>query len=504
MITGDQLLITGGTFTSVHTSEVPIPKGLLLLLDNVAPKALHNSRQGSDSTTCHPLTRRAVLDQLQGWVSSSSHGYPVTWLHGSAGVGKTTIMHTFAELLEAQEQLLADFFFWRTADRCDTSQYLIPTLAYRICITLPEARASIVMAIERNPLIFTQKLDVQIHQLVIFPIKVALESGAVSTHRKFVLLLDGLDECQGSEQQIEVLRVLHEVTLRLPPSFMILIASRPEHHIRSQMQTRLRRGTHLLSLNDAHSVHQEIGRYFLSKFKELKQLHPLGSHIPPDWPLHGDINELVRRASGQFIYASTVVRFVSTSRKHPAQQLRIILGLTNPGSENPFRPLDSLYSAIFSKLNKDDLPATLQIVGSILICRPPIPPPIFWDRFLDLSEGEVDRLLLGLESLLSSKGGYIEVYHASLKDFLFSAARSGPYFIDLGVLSEYLAKRCIHLLFDRSMRRYILDNVVYIFSQATSTPDLQKAINLDAKFCGNLYLLDEVYTRFILALQSSV
>lgn len=50
------------------------------------------------------------------------------------------------------------------------------------------------------------------------------------------------------------------------------------------------------------------------------------------WPAQADIDELLRKGSGQFIYASVVVNFISDADQHPARQLEIVLGLRPSGT----------------------------------------------------------------------------------------------------------------------------------------------------------------------------
>ncbi|KAF9262125.1 hypothetical protein L218DRAFT_447009 [Marasmius fiardii PR-910] len=81
-----------------------------------------------------------------------------------------------------------------------------------------------------------------------------------------------------------------------------------------------------------------------------------------------DIEKLVRRACGQFIYAYTVIKFVDNEYFNPCKRLRIILDPTpHPVTESPFADLDVLYRQILSI--HPDYGQLLNLLGSILAFR---------------------------------------------------------------------------------------------------------------------------------------
>lgn len=386
-------------------------------------------------------------------------------MSGSAGVGKTAIMGTIAEILEEKKLLLASFFFWRTGERCNTTEFFISTLAYQISISIPEIRPHIEYAIDKDPLIFSQKLESQSRALIVEPIAALLYDQDPPVNYPRVIMVDGVDECleprkqcQDVEKQREVLRVLHWTLNQLPISFALLIASRPENHIQSVFDIVIKDASSQIMLNDSHNADTDIRRFYDDKFREIQNHHPLRSYLPSsEWPSKDTLYQLVNRACGQFIYASTVVKFVGASKKNPLNQLNAIFDVNVRGKTRPFQVLDLLYSTIFLEINEDDLPATLRVLGILLLGRsnqsavvsPTTFPPTFWDRFLGLQQGEVERLMLGLESVLSihgPNGESFRFYHASLQDFLFDSSRSGSFYIDKSLAFEDLAKMAIQHL----------------------------------------------------------
>src|SRR5688572_30528927 len=99
---------------NINTAPAAAPYQWQRLVDQVAPSALYDAAQVQDAARCHPGTRKAILRRFEDRVSSSAVKKPLTWLHGSAGAGKSAIMRTLCERLAAKNQLLASFFFFRT------------------------------------------------------------------------------------------------------------------------------------------------------------------------------------------------------------------------------------------------------------------------------------------------------------------------------------------------------------------------------------------------------
>lgn len=420
-----------------------------MLAHYIATQALLDSGQVVDPAKCHPDTRVVILADLQEWAHRLIYDYPIKWISGSAGVGKTAIMRTTAEALKWKKLLLACFFFWRTGERCNTAEFLIATLAYQIAISIPRTRPYIERAVEEHPHIFTQTLRVQSQALIIDPITAVYQDQALPMDYPRIFVVDGLDECllvskqlQDAEKQKEVLVTLYWTLQQLPVPFTLLIASRPEYHIQSMFDSSLKDVSSRLMLNDSDDTSDDIRRFYIDKFHEIRTHHPLRSFLPsPEWPSPEIIDILVDNACGQFIYASTVIKFVRAIKKDPSSQLNAIFDADMRGDMRPFQPLDMLYSTILSMIDDEDLTATLRVLG--VIQNFDSHPLAFWDAFLGLREGEGQRLLLGLESVVFVSEDACRFYHASLGDFLFDLKRSGPFFIDKRVVNEDMAKRGI-------------------------------------------------------------
>ena len=240
----------------------------------------------SDQPKCHPGTRVAILDHLIAWAAALAYTYPIIWLHGPAGAGKSAIQRTIAQLLHERGLLLASFFFFRTAAGRNTANNFIATIAYQFALAIPATRLHIEQAIKRNPLIFSLSLWDQAQAMIISPILAILNEPSFNTsHRPRILIIDGLDECNDPDKQCGILDVLCRVLRGLPVPFALIIASRPEHHIRGAFNLGdLNRSSSRLSLDDSYNSDLDIMKFLIDKFSDIRKLHPFRAYLPESWP----------------------------------------------------------------------------------------------------------------------------------------------------------------------------------------------------------------------------
>ncbi|KAJ7328988.1 hypothetical protein DFH08DRAFT_652888, partial [Mycena albidolilacea] len=175
---------------------------------------------------CHPETRTKLLDNLYNWAIDLNSHHSIHWLHGPAGAGKSAVMQTLCRRLEESGWLGGSFFFKRGHSTCGSAKVLFPTLAYQLAFHRHELMGPISRSVERDLSVVGRCMDVQLKNLILEPFKLA---GGASPS---VLLIDGLDECDGHNIQREILRLIGSTADDPHLALRILVASRPEPHIR--------------------------------------------------------------------------------------------------------------------------------------------------------------------------------------------------------------------------------------------------------------------------------
>lgn len=401
-----------------------------------------------------------MLNDITSWVQLEGCETDVLWLHGAAGVGKTAIAQTIAEICQENGELAATFFFSRGEIDRNNDRLLIPTLAYQISQSLELFRPYLSAAILKDSrLIFGKSLATQMRQLILQPLKQAMANRQVGEGNvpwPKLIVIDGLDECQSEAAQENILRALYTAIKQGLFPFRVLVASRAEPQIHDIFEGEIIR-YNSIALDDTHDADRDIAIYLRSSFASIFRKHRNNrsmAALPHPWPSESTIQTLVSKASGQFIYAATVIRYVDVRHQLPSHRLDIALGLQVPQgivAPAPFAELDKLYLEIFSALT--DPPFTLRVLGALLLLKSPLSVDSLED-LLGLQPGDAFLALCNLHSVLrvpsstdaSAGDRQIHRFHASLGEFLFDAQRSREYHIESNTVQSDLARCCVRHL----------------------------------------------------------
>ncbi|TEB33602.1 hypothetical protein FA13DRAFT_1812727 [Coprinellus micaceus] len=408
-----------GTFSQVTThyhapttgaSDPTIEK----LYTHVAAGSMHNSAERVDAPKCHEETRMAVQEDIFSWVSDGAPGQ-ILWLTGPAGAGKSAIMGTVCDKLERTGHLAAAFFFssfMGTVER-KSKRGLVTTLAYQLQ-QHPDlddrVGNAILRAVQRDPAIFRMSLREQMERLILRPIRASQAQTSSHSIHRMAVIIDGVDECgeelyhtsdrSKQQDQIEVLSALLYAVRDPAFPFRIIVASRPETWIREFFAHVATGKFTEIFLDNRYHPDDDIRLFFKSKFSELSRRY---EYAPATWPREEDIAKLVRDASGQFIYAATVIRWIDTPGRPPQAQLDIVLSLRPLSGSNPFGVLDALYTSIL-KSSPNPADTVLWLKAAQVLNRSGggtryLPSGWTIDRLLESSAGQA-RVLLDLPSLV--------------------------------------------------------------------------------------------------------
>ena len=451
-------------FIDSYVSKSQAYTGIKLLQRKTAPGALHNSNERYDPPKCHAHTREAILQEIMDWIEDLDRQTRFLWLHGPAGAGKSAIEQTIAELCDKMKFLAASFFFSRSIGGRNEKTFLITTIVNQLIVSIPEIREHVGKALYNDPSLPTRSLEAQMDALVIKPLEAAASTGRVDfmNPRPKVIVLDGLDECGDPESQRYILKVLTSLVNKHSIPFSFIIASRPEQHIREAFDGKLLSSlTTRLVLDDKYRPDVDIRTFLQSKFQDIKDRHPSGGHLPASWPSDEDVERLVQKSSGQFIYASTVIKFIDSHRHWPPDRLDIIFGISPRGKTTPFAEMDSLYLHILISVS-DNIETALEIFTILLFLHYPdlrITPRLI-ESLLSLRKGEVFMVLSDLHSIISvpspdEQDIPLRLFHASLGDFLTDHLRSGDtFFLDPGVCHRNIVNRIVKQLMNPQSGRH--------------------------------------------------
>ncbi|KAJ6482422.1 hypothetical protein C8R45DRAFT_830869, partial [Mycena sanguinolenta] len=411
-----------------------------------AADAFHDSAERFPQPRCHPDTRTELLDDLWKWSSNTDPNNRVFWLHGPAGAGKSTIAQSFCQKLAAQHRFGASFFFKRENPSRGTGNKLFPTLAYQLSLHEPAFKETVSLIMEHEPSIIDREIPTQLRKLIIEPSRQTIR-------RTLVIVIDGLDECAGKEIQCAILRSIGSAIRAGPLSLRFFIASRPEPHIREIFASMLHEIHRGVNINQSFD---DVRTYLVSEFARIHQHHETMARISFPWPALETIEHLVRRSSGYFVYASTVIKFIDDSEFRPTERLEVILGTKEADDESPFAALDQLYIQILSQVR-----ARPRLLRVLTVIAAKFDWPIGCvEQLLGLEPGDIQLTLRGLHSIMGAKNWYrnledssdpndwssesrIVVHHASFYDFLQDPRRAGIFHVGSGSTCKMDLSSCI-------------------------------------------------------------
>ncbi|KAF5322335.1 hypothetical protein D9619_000238 [Psilocybe cf. subviscida] len=452
--------INNNTFvTNIKAGTQP---SLEVLYKRVAPNAILNTGGRADEVRCHPGTREEVIDRIEKWRNGQDGlSAPIFWLSGPAGAGKTAIVQTMAERWNEQKASQANFFFFRMDASRNSLFPIVATLLHQIILLYPPVEKAVAAVLSTNPLIFNSILEEQLTQLIVVPLRALQQSSA--SYRPLTLLIDGLDECdsESKRSQRQILCAFDHVLTEHPFLLRLLVASRSESQIQAAFKEISPSKVLPLYLDHKYSPERDIRLFVEDQFEHIRKTHPSAHTLDAAWPSVKDVDSIVGKSSGQFIYAATVLRFILNSSASPMLSLERAQGVAQIATKSPFSHLDALYTHILSQADdqealKDILHAQLliQVLRKRFLCetpctkkhpfrRPCITPSNKHVELVEILQSRnprytalvVSSCLADLTSIAQYDGELL-FYHASFSDYLLDRSRSGDYFINFDALSS--------------------------------------------------------------------
>lgn len=390
-------------------------------------------RESEHASVCQEGTRKDVLRKILTW-SMEDAGYPVCWLEGPAGTGKSTIAHTIAKQCDDGNRLAFSFFFSRgKQDRSDMSKF-VTTFAYQLSESLPAIQPAMFRALTNRRTTPLLRLHDQIEKLIVGP---ALTT--VSSIPSTIVVIDGLDECSDDSETLlqELIQLLVGLAARLP--FRFLFTSRPESHIQQTFtSSSTKPKTYFLSLRD-FSADRDICNYLQRHLSQIReQNRELMQNVPRPWPSWRELDALVEHSEGLFIYVSTLVKFVADKRGLPQERLQAAM--------TTHRGVDPLYHQVLSAAREFD--RFERVVGAIIYLREPLTVAEL-GLLLQLQSSCIRLALRGCQSVFAvpdAEDESIRPYHASLRDFLTDRSRAQDHFLDPQLYHVRMLADCLQLI----------------------------------------------------------
>ncbi|KAK7030257.1 hypothetical protein VNI00_014274 [Paramarasmius palmivorus] len=527
-------LVHGNQVNNFNAAESSKDRIIELVANYAAANAFYDSEQRFPPPNCLPGTRIEMLMALNNWIAKESSNIPVYWIYGPAGVGKSAILQNLSET-HGQCRLAASFFFSRNDSTRDKLDPFVVTIVYQLLKSEPLRAALgslIIDAIRSDPKIFQSSSENQFRKLILEPCcKVDPKEWQNLPN---LVIIDGLDECILIPSQERLIAMIRRATQECPLIF--LIASRPEPRIcRAFEHDSFASQVRCLAVGDSYGTMRDITTYFHVRFSQLQDTHHALRHMDVSWPGENVIRRLVDRASGQFIFAATVMKYLESDDELPTERLEAILRIRAEDlPKSPYPDLDLLYNQILSACPKWD--EVRKVLGLLLSRNFDIPLIIgrreyrgesimgmdyshlqssiqsgkgisvsqerrgrrgfdrFWSAkvievLLNYDPGRLETLLFRLHSVIEvpSGSGNIHILHASFMEYLTDSKRSRDYHIQPHTDTSYM-----DLVVQAFLRAISLRSQEYSHNLFNSTPKLPEGNTLYIADVLKVFFIDEV------------
>ncbi|KAJ2913427.1 hypothetical protein MD484_g6985, partial [Candolleomyces efflorescens] len=396
-------------------------------------------KRSPPDSKCFPGTREEPIREIIVWADCGDMIYICTkWKDSGFGI-KTFLSATPPTCPVSQDELEALFspegfhakktphIYWLHGFAgCGKSSISLEGAGDRKTAPLIQS------ALTENPGLATGDLSLatQLDSLILSPLQNLFETGALEeifTNGPFLIVVDGLDECedkQGVEEFIDHMLAFFENNPSVP--LRLFVASRVEERIRERLSRtdEVQRGN-----LDLHSPEKDIEKYLHASFQAVaKRDRVIQAYVKAheEWPTKSDMSELIEHIGGSFVLASTIFKFI----------------VQRPTTDDPLTPmerfpltlkmngLDDLYSQTLAR--SQPLSQFSNIISTITLLHRPLS-VVKIAELLHIETFEVLRVLLHLQGIIHVPGtdneGEVTLCHKSLRDFLTTESRSGPFFV---------------------------------------------------------------------------
>ena len=422
-------------------------------------KALFDSYENEKRPRCLKNTRVKILKEIKIWACSKSQ-HCIYWLQGMLGTGKSTIALTVAQQLRHLSLPVVSYFFKRGAGDLAYGNRLIPTIVHQMAYQSRLFRTHITAVIMKEPYLGqTAGLSEQYERLLIKPLQI-LRSDK-SKIRPFIVLIDALDECESEDDIRTFLQLLANTEDLSFLGLRILITSRPEIPIRLDFKAIPNIFVRSLALQDTPRsvVDRDIKRFIKHQLIQLQRERRLST----DWPKAKEIQMLVDKAAGLFVFAATACQYIGGSpQANPQDRLQQVCSIATQ-NQLMTEELDQMYiivikSSLQGKLSKEEKEhhnrQFRKLVGAVILLHDPLPIPELYKLICDSkikSPIAIHHILDPLQAVLkipSTNKETVQLLHLSFRDFLIDHTRcTDPYFcINERQTHNDLISSCLHLL----------------------------------------------------------
>ena len=374
---------------------------------------------------CLPNTRVDLLKDVGTWLGKNGPGEESTaWVYGYAGSGKSAMLNSIAKNLEDTRIPFTVFTCKRDDAQRSDVQRILPTICYDLTQFYDDYRGVISNIVSQPKGRSISTGDVASQSELLFgesPSYKVISPAGGRRPRVHVILIDALDECKDSHQRCalaEFLRVLAQMV----PWIKVIITSRHESDIAKVLTDN---SVHRIDINAAGWNTSADIRLFIEERSEKLKLSLSRNQV----------DRFQAKASGLFIWCSTVFRYIEDSKKDKTDLVEDILKGQSPSSkENPHAPLYLLYQHVLNNAvsGVSDRKMMETVLSVVAATRRPLSASAITDILYPVEERKgkkvwVENIIKSLFSILyvEERTNAVRACHLSVLEFISGMMSGG-------------------------------------------------------------------------------
>ncbi|KAF7966214.1 hypothetical protein HWV62_39682 [Athelia sp. TMB] len=390
----------------------------------------------------------------------------VLWLHGAAGLGKSTIATTVADHFGGLHRQGAFLFFDRNFPIESAPERVMSTLVLQLARQNATIHSAVSAAITDRPGLVSDLIETQFKSLLLDPLSKVAEQIEGPT----IIIIDALDECGDASSRRKLLQLLSQDFSKLPPQFRILITSRPEHDIKGALAP----CSHVRAIDLSKASDADMRTFIRHEMQQIYKISHEAEALSRRWG-DAEIEKLVGYAAGLFIWAATAMKLLFTA-DFPDRWLANLLR-----HDRQVFTLDELYKTALLSASKWDSDETTEVYNRILGLIITSQVPLTDDTLSTLLEfddggGICQTALRRLGSVIQwGKGQPARTLHKSFPDFLTDPTHKlEPWFIDVHQHHQSLAVSCLRIM--NSQLHFNMGNLSTSHIPNADIPDLSDCV----------------------------